>query len=63
MYVGKWFKTKDEAIAYQKTHGGALYKNEKYSRTKKDHLIAGMMFEFDPEEYKYSLHWTRRVVQ
>ena len=60
MYVGKWFKTKEEAIAYQKTHGGALYKNEKHSRTKEDHRIASIMFEFDPEIYKYCLNWTKR---
>lgn len=61
MYTCKWFKTEEEAIAYQKTHGGALYKNEKYSRTKKDHRVASIMFEFDPEIYKYCLNWIREV--
>lgn len=29
MYCNKFFKTEDEAKAFQKSHGGALYKNVK----------------------------------
>ena len=31
MYCNKFFKTEDEAKAFQKSHGGALYKNVKRS--------------------------------
>lgn len=35
-YCNQFFKTKEEAKAFQKQHGyGALYSNEKGSRTKK----------------------------
>ena len=34
MYCNKFFKTEDEAKAFQKSHGGALYKNVKRSRTR-----------------------------
>ena len=59
MYFCKWFKDKQEAIKYQKDHGGALYMNEKYSRTKTDHIIAGSMFNFDAKEFRYSVNWTK----
>ena len=34
MYCNKFFKTEDEAKAFQKSHGGALYKNVKRSHTR-----------------------------
>lgn len=57
MYLCKWFKDKEEAKKYHKSHGGAFYRNEPYSRTKKDHLEAAAMFGFDPNEFKYSVNW------
>lgn len=57
-YHAKWFKTEKAAKAFQKSHGGALYRNVKYSKTQHDHRIAAAMFGFDPEEYPYSVNWT-----
>ena len=37
MYCNKFFKTEDEAKAFQKSHGGALYKNVKRSHTRAAH--------------------------
>ena len=60
-YNGRWFKTEEEAKAFQKEHGGALYKNTPRSRTKRDHEIASMTFGFDPDEYPYSVNWNSRA--
>jgi len=57
MYFAKWFKDEEEAKAFQKAHGGALYKNVPRSRTKVDHLVTACMMGFDPEEYRYSVNW------
>ena len=37
MYCNKFFKTEDEAKAFQKSHGGGLYKNVKRSRTRESY--------------------------
>jgi hypothetical protein len=58
LYRGAWFKTEEEAKAFLKKNGGVLYKNVPRSRTKTDHQIAGAMFGFDANEYKYSVNWT-----
>ena len=39
MYCNKFFKTEDEAKAFQKSHGGALYKNVKRSRTRESYRV------------------------
>lgn len=60
IYRGEWFKTREEAEARQKELGyGVIYSNAKYSKTKRDHTIAAMMFGFDPNEYPYSLNWNQ----
>ena len=41
MYCNKFFKTEDEAKAFQKSHGGALYKNVKRSHTRESYRAAG----------------------
>lgn len=56
-YMCRWFKTLEEAQRFQKEHGGVLYKNIPRSRTKRDHHLAGYMFGFDSEEYKFSVNW------
>ena len=39
MYCNKFFKTEDEAKAFQKSHGGALYKNVKRSHTRESYRV------------------------
>ena len=55
MYYGNWFKEKQDAINFQKEHGGILCKNEPRSRSKYEHYDNASMFGFDPEEFKYSV--------
>ena len=38
-YNNKFFATKEDAKAFQKKHGGALYSNAKYSKTKRSFSI------------------------
>ena len=38
-YNNKFFKTEEEAKAFQKKHGGALYKNTWGSRTKREFSV------------------------
>lgn len=60
-YMCKWFIDEESAVKFQKEHGGVLYKNVPRSRTKKDHLYAGMVFGFDAEKYPYSVNWNESV--
>ena len=41
-YRNKFFKIKEEAIAFQKEHGGALYSNAKYSKTKMKYMAEAL---------------------
>ena len=50
-----------EAQKFQKSNGGVLYKNIPRSRTKKDHLYAGMVFGFDTEKYPFSVNWNETI--
>ena len=43
MYCNKFFKTEDEAKAFQKSHGGALYKNVKRSHTRESYRVEAAM--------------------
>lgn len=43
MYCNNFFKTEDEAKAFQKSHGGALYKNVKRSRTRESYRVEAAM--------------------
>ena len=43
MYCNKFFKTEEEAKAFKKSHGGALYKNIKGSRTRQSYRVEAMM--------------------
>ena len=62
MYKNKFFKTKEEAIAFQKEKGyGALYSNAKGSRTKMCYmdelLILGRYDEEFINDYPYVIAW------
>ena len=43
MYCNKFFKTEEEAKAFKKSHGGALYKNIKGSHTRQAYRVEAMM--------------------
>ena len=43
MYCNKFFRTEEEAKAFKKSHGGALYKNVKGSRTRQAFRVEAMM--------------------
>lgn len=53
----RWFSEESDAKKYQKEHNGNLFKSTPRSRTKKEHLNFAKQFNFDPEEYKYSVEW------
>ena len=62
MYKNKFFKTKEEAKAFQKEKGyGALYSNVKGSRTKKYYrdelLVKGRCDEEFINEHPYVVAW------
>lgn len=61
MYKNKFFKTKEEAKAFQKSNGGALYSNVKGSRTKQYYMDELLVLErFDEEfinEHPYVVAW------
>lgn len=66
MYNNKFFKTREEAVAFQRQHGGALYSNTPKSRTKKDYR-AEMAVAFDarmelvnPNETPYCVAWNEK---
>jgi len=58
MYCAKWFKSLEDAKAFQKVRNGALYRNDPKSRTRRDHIVTAAMMGFDPEEFRYSVNWT-----
>lgn len=63
MYMNKFFKTKEEAKAFQKEHGGALYSNAKGSRTKRDYQTEAAMMEKTEafrEEHPYVVAWNQK---
>lgn len=53
----KGFKTKGEALKYQKKHGGMLCHAQKYSRTKRDYMFAVKLGGLDETKYPYCLQW------
>lgn len=64
MYCNKFFKTEDEAKAFQKSHGGALYKNIKRSRTRESYRVeaimavqGGWMHSTDADTHPYCVAW------
>jgi O-acetyl-ADP-ribose deacetylase (regulator of RNase III) len=65
IYRNKFFKTEEEAKVFQKTNGGALYSNAKYSHTKKDYMVeakqvACLNDEFI-SEHPYCVAWNQFV--
>ena len=65
IYRNKFFKTEEEAVAFQKVNGGALYRNVKYSHTKDDYMveakqIACLSDEFI-DEHPYCVAWNQFV--
>ena len=58
------FKTKEEAKAYQKEHGGYLTyqytKNGRKSASHDDYMLAVWFGGLDAEKYPYCLQWSNR---
>ena len=60
LYAHKFFKTKENAKAFQRKHGGALYSNAPGSRTKRDYLTEAAMAEMTEkqrEERPFCVAW------
>lgn len=61
MYMCKFFKTKDEAKAFQKEHGyGVMYSREKGSRTKSSYQVEAAIHGLDEKqvaETPYAVAW------
>ena len=63
MYMHKFFKTKEEAKAFQKKEGyGVLYSNAPRSRTKRDYMIEHDMAKGEglgitPESHPFVVAW------
>lgn len=60
LYAHKFFKTKENAKAFQRKHGGALYSNAPGSRTKQDYLTEAAMAEMTEkqrEERPFCVAW------
>lgn len=63
MYNNKFFKTREEAKAFQKEHGGAIYSNTPKSKTKRSFRVE-MTVAFDarnefvnPNETPWCVAW------
>lgn len=67
IYKNQFFKTKEEAKAFQKERGyGALYSNVKGSRTKRDYATElAILCPADPlkfsQEYPFVIAWTQTM--
>lgn len=60
LYAHKFFRTKENAQAFQRKHGGALYSNAPGSRTKQDYLTEAVMAEMTQkqrEECPFCVAW------
>lgn len=64
MYMNKFFRTKEEAVSFQKEQGfGALYSNEKGSRTKGKYKVEALMMGRSEEfqkEYPFCVAWNHQ---
>ena len=65
IYRNKFFKTEEEAVAFQKVNGGALYRNVKYSHTKDDYMIEAKQIACLSDEFiaehPYCVAWNQFV--
>lgn len=66
MYNNKFFRTREEAKAFQKEHGGAMYSATPKSKTKR-YFLDEMRVAFDarlecvnPNETPYCVAWNER---
>lgn len=63
-FKNKFFKTREEALAFQEKQGGILYSNEKGSRTRSEYmgelLILGCADEIFIAEHPYVVSWSVR---
>lgn len=45
-YNNRFFATREEAVAFQKEHGGVIYSHKPYSHTKREFMLE-IMVAFD----------------
>lgn len=64
MYMSKFFKTKEQALAFRKANKcGVIYSYTKGSRTKKDYIAEAEMREMTEEQveqYPYVVAWNQK---
>lgn len=65
-YCNRFFATKEEAVAFKKSHGGVLYSGVKGSRTKTDYrtelcILNPSNYEQYTTEYPYVVAWNETV--
>lgn len=65
-YCNRFFATKEEAVAFKKAHGGALYSGVKGSRTKSAYrtelcMLNPSNYEQYATEYPYVVAWNETV--
>ena len=67
-YNNRFFKTKEEAVAFQKQHGGAIYSNAPRSRSKMDFHVEMMVAldarheVVDPSKTPWCVAWNEKEV-
>lgn len=65
-YCNKFFKTKEEAVAFKKSHGGVLYSGLKGSRTKSSYrtelcILNPSNYDEYAEQYPFVVAWNEVV--
>lgn len=65
MYRNKFFKTEEEAFAFQDAHGGAVYSNAKYSHTKQSYMVEAKQIACVSDEFiaehPYCVAWNQSI--
>lgn len=65
-YCNKFFKTKEEALAFKKSHGGVMYSGLKGSRTKSSYrtelcILNPSNYDEYAEQYPFVVAWNEVV--
>lgn len=65
-YCNKFFKAKEEAVAFKKSHGGVLYSGLKGSRTKSSYrtelcILNPSNYDEYAEQYPFVVAWNEVV--
>lgn len=65
-YCNKFFKTKEEALAFKKSHGGVMYSGLKGSRTKSSYrtelcILNPSNYDEYAAEYPFVVAWNKVI--